>query len=189
MMPLSTNDLVCLVLSIAFVAGAILVFARVRSDYRGRGSLSPIIAFVQTAFFCLYALASYIFLDARLSHVDTGSVLFPIAVFFIGVGFVVVLVAMPSLGWGKSFQGVATGLRTTGLYRVSRNPQLVGGFLFIVGYSLLWPSWRGFLWAALWPVIAHIMVRTEEEHLERVYGEEYRAYCKRTARYFGLPKL
>ena len=44
------------------------------------------------------------------------------------------------------------------------------------------------LWAALWPVIMHLMVRSEEEHLEMLFGDEYLAYCERTPRYLGLPK-
>ena len=56
-----------------------------------------------------------------------------------------------------------------------------------ITYVLLWPSWAGALWASLWLVITHLMVRGEEEHLERTFGDEYRDYCKRTHRYFGLP--
>jgi protein-S-isoprenylcysteine O-methyltransferase Ste14 len=44
------------------------------------------------------------------------------------------------------------------------------------------------VWAGLWIVIAELMVRGEEEHLERVFGDEYRAYCARTPRYLGWPK-
>lgn len=80
------------------------------------------------------------------------------------------------------------GLRTSGIYLYSRNPQLVGSFFFIAGYAMLWPSWQGFLWAGLWLVIAHWMVQAEETHLKEVFGDEYRAYCTRTPRYLGLPK-
>jgi len=102
-------------------------------------------------------------------------------------GFLLVVFSMPFLGQ-RSFGRVVGGLHTSGLYRYSRNPQLVGGFLFMVGYALLWPSWQGMLWASLWLVIAHLMVRGEEVHLENIFGDEYRDYCLRTPRYLGLPK-
>jgi protein-S-isoprenylcysteine O-methyltransferase Ste14 len=114
-------------------------------------------------------------------------VLFPIALALIIIGFLIVVLSMPFLGQ-RSFGREVGRLRTIGLYRYSRNPQLVGSFFFIVGYAMLWPSWMGALWASLWLVITHLMVKGEEEHLEKVFGDEYRDYCQRTPRYLGLPK-
>jgi protein-S-isoprenylcysteine O-methyltransferase Ste14 len=137
--------------------------------------------------FCVYALCSYVFLDARFSHVNTDGLPFPLAVAFMVIGFLVVVFSMPFLG-RRSFGMEIGGLRTSGLYRYSRNPQLVGGFFFMVGYAMLWPSWTGAIWASLWLPIAHLMVRGEEAHLERVFGDEYKDYCVRTPRYLGFPK-
>lgn len=181
------SALVKILLLAALLAAAYFVFARVRSDYRLHGRLSPPVAILQTGYFCLYALSSYIFLDSRLSHVKAAGPLFALAVVLMLAGFLMVLFSMPSLG-RRSFGMQVGGLRTTGLYRYSRNPQLVGGFIFVVGYAMLWPSWEGGVWAALWLAIAHWMVRGEEEHLENVFGEEYRAYCARTPRYLGLSR-
>lgn len=176
-----------LLLLAALLAAAFFVFARVRSDYRAYGKLSRPVAILQVGYFCAYALASYAFLDSRLSHVNTSGLLFPLALVLMVIGFLIVLFSMPFLG-RRSF-GEAIGLlRTVGIYRYSRNPQLVGGFLFILGYATLWPSWAGFLWAGLWLVIAHLMVRGEEEHLERVFRDEYLAYCQKTPRYLGMPR-
>jgi protein-S-isoprenylcysteine O-methyltransferase Ste14 len=176
-----------LLLQAGLLAAAFFVFASVASDYRTHGKLSRPIAVVQTGYFCVYALSSYIFLDSRLSHIRTGSILFPPAIAFMISGLLMVALSMPFLG-RQSFGGEIKGLRTSGLYHYSRNPQLVGGFLFIVGYALLWPSWMGLLWASLWVVIAHLMVQCEEEHLENVYGGEFRAYRARTPRYLGRPR-
>lgn len=175
------------VLYAALLAGAFFVFSRVRSDYRAQGKLSRPTAILQVGYFGAYALSSYAFLDARLSQIGTDSLLFPIAFVLMAAGLLLVLLSMPFLGQ-RSFGREIGSLRSQGLYRYSRNPQLVGSFLFIVGYALLWPSWMGLAWAALWPVIAHLMVRGEEEHLEQVFGDEYRDYCARTPRYLGLPK-
>jgi protein-S-isoprenylcysteine O-methyltransferase Ste14 len=60
--------------------------------------------------------------------------------------------------------------------------------LFYFGWALLWPSWGGILWVLLMLVLCHIMIITEEEHLQRTFGREYEDYCSRTPRYLGLPK-
>ncbi len=178
------NALVSLLLLAALLTAAYFVFERVSSDYRLHGKLTQPVAILQTGYFCAYALASYAFLDSRLSHIQAGGWLFPIALVLMAIGFLIVLFSMPFLG-GASFGGQVGSLRTTGLYRYSRNPQLVGGFLFILGYALLWPSWQGVLLACLWLPIARWMVHAEEEHLVDVFGDKYREYCQRTPRYLG----
>jgi len=183
--PLSTFPALLLVAALA--AGAFWVFARVRADYRARGRLSRPVAILQVGYFCVYALSSYAVLDSRLPHVRTAGPLFPAAIVLMILGALLVLLSMPFLG-RRSFGQEVGGLHTAGLYRFSRNPQLVGGFLFILGYTCLWPSWPGALWAALWLLIAHLMVRGEEEHLRKTFGQEYEANCTRVPRYLGLPK-
>ena len=103
------------------------------------------------------------------------------------VGFLMVAFSMPFLG-RRSFGLEVGGLRTSGLYRYSRNPQLVGGFLFVAGYALLWPTWLGGLWAGVWLIVAHWMVQGEEAHLKQIFGAAYAEYCARTPRYLGLPR-
>ena len=171
----------------ALLAGAFFVFARVRSDYRVHGALSRPTAILQVGFLCAYALSSYAFLDARLSQVNVAGASFAVAIALMILGLLMIVLSMPFLG-NRSFGEETGGLCTTGIYRYSRNPQLVAGFLFILGYAMLWPSWMGVLWAGLWPIITHLMVRGEEEHLEMVFGDEYRKYCEQTPRYLGLPE-
>ncbi len=77
-----------------------------------------------------------------------------------------------------------TALVTTGPYRFSRNPMYVGFTLLYLGI--------GFLTNSLWPllllplvlVVMHfgVIVR-EEAYLERLFGEEYRAYRRRVRRW------
>ena len=173
-----------LLIAAGLLAGAAWVFRLVRRDYVVRRSLSRDVAWLQTGYFCLYALASYIFLDARLATISPRGIVFGLAVVLSLTGLVIDLLSMPFLG-RRSFGAEIGQLRTTGLYRYSRNPQLVGGFLLVTGYALLWPTWMGLLWAGLWIPIAHWMVAAEEEHLRAVFGAEYESYCRRTPRYIG----
>ena len=175
------------VLLAALLIGAMLVFAQVRSDYRRHRKLSRPVAWLQTGYFIIYALCAYVFVDSRLSRIDPGAWTTPASIVMMAAGVLILAFSMPILG-GRSFGGHVGSLYTTGLYRYSRNPQLIGGFLLMGGYALLWPSLHGFLWAALWPVISHLMVRGEEAHLWEVFGEQYAAYCARTPRYLGWPR-
>ena len=76
----------------------------------------------------------------------------------------------------------------TGLYRLSRNPQIVGGSLLVIGSAVQWPSWYALGWVILYGAITHMMVLTEEEHLSAVHGEAYARYCERVPRYLGFPR-
>lgn len=76
-------------------------------------------------------------------------------------------------------------LVTTGAYRWSRNPQNVGGALFLAGVALAGRSGLALLMAAVFWVTFRVYVSAEEEFLERTFGEAYRDYCASTHRYLG----
>lgn len=79
-------------------------------------------------------------------------------------------------------------LVTEGIYRWSRNPQLVGWTLVLVGLGLLRGSGMVLLLAGLFWVSYRLHLPTEEEHLRRVFGDAYEAYQRRTHRHFGPPR-
>ena len=169
-------------------AATLLIFGRVRADYLTHGSLTPLSSFLEVLIFFLHGSASYLFLDSQLAHVNTGSAAFVLSIVLIAVGLLAVLVPMSRLGFDTSVGQRVSGLEDSGLYRHTRNPQIVAYLMIVVGYALLWPSLAGALWSAVYVLIAHVMVRTEEEHLARVYGDDYRRYCERTPRYIGIPR-
>jgi protein-S-isoprenylcysteine O-methyltransferase Ste14 len=80
------------------------------------------------------------------------------------------------------------GLRKTGPYRMSRNPQILGGYLLVMGITLQWPSLYMVGWIFLYAIIMHWMVLTEEEHLRNVFGDEYDQYFQATPRYLRIGK-
>lgn len=171
----------------ALVGLGALVFWQVGRDYQRRGKLTPLSSTLEVVIFFLHGSASYVFLDSRLSAINTRSPVFALAVVCMAGGLALVAAAMGRLGMPKSLGRNVTGLRQTGLYRYTRNPQIVAYALVVIGYALLWPSWWGLAWVGVYLVIGHLMVRTEEAHLRRVYGDAYRRYCERTPRYLGLP--
>ena len=78
----------------------------------------------------------------------------------------------------------ATALVTTGPYRFSRNPGYVGMTLGYAGIAIL----SGALWVLV-PLVPTLLlidrgvIRREERHLERAFGEEYARYRARTRRW------
>ncbi|ELZ24828.1 hypothetical protein C475_11345 [Halosimplex carlsbadense 2-9-1] len=104
------------------------------------------------------------------------------------VGAVVVVGASRDLGV-EGTQGMATGLRTDGWYRYSRNPQYVGYLLATVGF----PLWTGapltaplcgiyLLWWVTFPI-------AEEPWLRGQYGDAYERYASRVPRFVGRATL
>lgn len=78
----------------------------------------------------------------------------------------------------------ATALITTGPYRVSRNPGYLGMTLAYVGIAVV----SGAVWvlAVLVPVLLVVdrgVIRREERHLERRFGDDYARFKARTRRW------
>jgi len=77
---------------------------------------------------------------------------------------------------------------TRGVYRVSRHPIYLSGFLLYVGIGIACASWVILLCAVLWIVLWYIVVPSEERFVLEKYGNSYREYMNRTPRWLGLPK-
>lgn len=80
-------------------------------------------------------------------------------------------------------ENIKTDLITTGLYKIIRNPTYLGLFILNIGLWLIWPTWTIFILNVLFIYTLEILVRCEEDYLEKVYGEEYIEYKDRTKRY------
>ena len=98
----------------------------------------------------------------------------------------ILIIALGGLGLSRSAGQESISLENSGLYRLSRNPQLMGGALLIIGYVLLWLSWYSLGWFVLYLAMMHMMVLTEEGFLHAIHGEAYEQYCKRVPRYLGF---
>jgi protein-S-isoprenylcysteine O-methyltransferase Ste14 len=62
----------------------------------------------------------------------------------------------------------------SGPYRFTRNPQVVGWGLALLGAALAGRSARALLLVAAFFLVHWSYLATEERHLERTFGEEYR---------------
>ena len=77
---------------------------------------------------------------------------------------------------------------TKGVYRFSRNPMYFGIFLIFLGTSIACVSWVFLLLTAVFIILSHIVVVSEERFCLQKYGNEYREYLNRIPRWIGIPK-
>jgi protein-S-isoprenylcysteine O-methyltransferase Ste14 len=90
-------------------------------------------------------------------------------------------------GLGESFRigspKEKTHLQVNGLFRFSRNPMYLGVYTTLLA-SVLY-TWNPIvLLVAMFIVIVHhLIVLAEEQYLQKVFGDEYSAYCRHVRRY------
>jgi protein-S-isoprenylcysteine O-methyltransferase Ste14 len=176
-----------LLIAIAFVVFRVFV----RRAYERKGQLTVLTSLLELLVWGLYMSFPYLYNPPQ--WVSFWSPAVPVIAPARAIGVVCVTVGLVSAFGTMLWFGLrrALGLQVEGLiqsgpYRVTRNPQIVGGSLLVLGSVVLWPSWYAVGWVVLYGVVGHLMVMTEEEHLRRVYGEEYARYCRRVPRYVGL---
>jgi protein-S-isoprenylcysteine O-methyltransferase Ste14 len=185
---------VYLISAFLLVVAAFVIFRIfVRRDYQQKGRLTWFSSFLELLIWGLYMSFPYIYnppvwVRFWSDHVPVSTLLRMMGVVCIISGLVLAFITMFWFGLRRAFGLEVNELIQAGPYRVTRNPQIVGGFLLVVGSAVLWPSWYAIGWVILYLAISHLMITTEEEHLHQVYGEAYRQFCQQTPRYLGFPR-
>jgi len=174
-------------LSLGLTLAAIMV---VRSDYNNRKVLTNSttvlvwIAYLFHAIVVLWAAG----LNAWALGLSNWLVI-PAGVILILVGIAIITTAILNFRSFQRMSGLQTDkLITGGIYAWSRNPQNLGWELALLGIAILGRSGLALLLFALFGLAVHFyIVVLEEPYLENIYGETYREYRAKTARYFSIP--
>ena len=168
-------------------SGFIILRIIVRRDYHKRGRLSLIPAILQAVLFFVYGgfPALYLTEDWPAVYVNQFQQLF--GLFLLLGGLALLIYGIVFLGFLQSVGRGKPELEQAGLYRLTRNPQALACGCYVLGFTLLWPSWYALAWAVLYVILIHAMVLTEEEHLRRIHGPKYEAYCQQVPRYLRSP--
>jgi len=100
-----------------------------------------------------------------------------ISVFLIGtIGFVIAVTNFKKAPLDKPI--------TSGLYKISRNPQIMTLFLVSFGTSLVIGSWIAIIIIIVSAVFLHFRILGEEKRLTEQYGDSFLEYKKKVPRYF-----
>lgn len=184
-----------LILTLILLSGAYYVFKKmVLQDYIQRGKLTKLSSSLQLAVFAGLMSFPYLFNPPEWPWVwrlagPTSMAQQILGFLLILLGLLVAFGTMAWFGIQRAFGMQVNGLVCQGPYRFSRNPKILGGYLLVIGTTIQWPSWYGATWIALYGIIGHWMIVTEEEHLRSIFGAAYTKYCAQTPRYLiNLPK-
>ena len=153
-----------------------------RSEYRKRGKLTV---------FGVFLLCAMLFIPNLVLEYATSYELPETALDYLGAVIAVVglAICVASIVHFRSISKVFCiepgELTVSGPYRWSRNPQYLGYFLFLLGFTI--NDWSTWCLAALLVVAIslHLLVLIEEEHLRRAFGEQYARFLREIPRYVG----
>jgi len=175
-----------LMIFVILLIAAYIVFRKiVRRDYLTKGGLTWLSSLLQLVIFTAVMCMPYLYNPPAWPwfwELD-GTWNFAAGLALIMLGFIAAFGTMLWFGLRRAFGIKSSGLIRTGPYRFSRNPQILGGYLLVIGVSLQWPSFYSLLWIALYAIIGHMMILTEEEFLTNQYGAAYTHYCQQVPRY------
>jgi protein-S-isoprenylcysteine O-methyltransferase Ste14 len=76
-----------------------------------------------------------------------------------------------------------TPLITSGVFRYSRNPIFVGMMASVAGLFAVLPCALTLLLLVMTVALIQIQVSLEEQHLQRLHGDDYADYCRRVPRW------
>lgn len=89
----------------------------------------------------------------------------------------------------EQMSGLETGqLVKSGPYRYSRNPQVVGWLLALLGAAIAGRSVKALNLVGFFLFVHRLYFPIEERHLEWTFGDEYRRYQAKTPRFLGFPR-
>jgi protein-S-isoprenylcysteine O-methyltransferase Ste14 len=171
------------------IAFAYLVFHRVvAKDYLKKSRLGWQASILQLLVFVTFFSFPYLYMPSSWAWdwLPNGTWNRLAALALTALGMIAAFGTMAWFGLRRAFGLQVQGIITTGPYRYSRNPQMVGGWLMVLGVFVYLPSLYNLGWVLIWAVIGHWMVTQEETHLLRVFGEAYKNYCDQTPRYLLL---
>jgi protein-S-isoprenylcysteine O-methyltransferase Ste14 len=123
---------------------------------------------------------------ANLSLFEQNSIFLWICVTLLAVGVMFFALAIIKLGTFSLRIGLAkenTALRTTGIYRLSRNPMLFGLYLIALGSAVYVQNPINWMLVVIALSVHHKIILSEEIFMERRFGEHWNEYRNKVRQY------
>ncbi len=122
----------------------------------------------------------------NLSLFSKNDIFFWICLALVSIGVMLFTLAILRLGTFSLRVGLAqenTALRTTGIYRLSRNPMLFGLYLMALGSAVYVQHPINWILVIMALAVHHRIILAEEIFLQNRFGEQWTAYRKNVRRY------
>jgi protein-S-isoprenylcysteine O-methyltransferase Ste14 len=188
----SLAALICMPILATVVLGAFL--AKNGKDAMGEPTIHPLLFFTgKFLLFGVWALFAFIavFPEYRnsvpfLIQDYTPEVQKLLAAVFLIPANLIIVPAYLSMGLITNI-GLPTGkheLRTSGIYKISRNPMYASFFFMNTATFLFLPSILLLVVMLYGMIVHHFIILGEEKFLENEFGDEYQKYKGRVPRYF-----
>ena len=179
-----------IIIAVLFLLFSYVVFRMiVRRDYKKRMKLTPISYILEFLVFAVHANSIYLILPdqwPQLPPFPEDLILKTVSIVLFSIGVLILFISYFSLGNKPSLGMDKNKLKTDGIYKYSRNPQLVGYGLMLLAFTILFFSWLMLFWFFQYLIISFFMIKSEEEFLVQRYDDAYRDYCKKVPRGFKL---
>jgi len=125
----------------------------------------------------IFGLITLIFFIFTPLNIDSVEFIIGFTLIIIGIiGFLIALINFKNSPLNKPI--------TIGLYKLSRNPQILMMYLFSIGNCLVIGSWIALITFSLSIIFGHFRILGEEKRLTEQYGESFLEYKKKVSRYF-----
>ena len=121
----------------------------------------------------------------KIGYIQVPPILSWIATLLMCLGSFIMICSFFSLGTSLKvgLPDEETILKTSGLYRFSRNPLYLGVFLINIASCLYFPDLLNIACSVYGIIMHHRITMGEEKFLENRFGEEWRKYKLRVRRY------
>ena len=122
----------------------------------------------------------------NLSLFEKKRVFLWICVALLGIGVMLFALAIIRLGTFSLRVGLAqenTSLRTTGIYRFSRNPMLLGLYLIALGSAIYVQNPINWILVIVALTVHHKIILAEEDFLHERFGDQWIEYRNKVRRY------
>jgi protein-S-isoprenylcysteine O-methyltransferase Ste14 len=123
---------------------------------------------------------------SNLSLFSKNDVFFWICIALVSIGVMFFTLAILKLGTFSLRVGLAqenTALRTTGIYRLSRNPMLLGLYLVALGSAFYVQNPINWMLIIIALTVHHKIILAEEVFMESRFGEQWIGYRNKVHRY------
>ena len=135
-----------------------------------------------TSFILIHVNLSF----GNLSLFSKNDIFFWICLALVSIGVMLFTLAILRLGTFSLRVGLAqenTGLRTTGIYRLSRNPMLFGLYLMALGSAVYVQNPINWMLVVIALSVHHKIILAEEVFMESRFGEQWIEYRNQVRRY------